>query len=212
MWGGIAMHMGDEYPYEETQVDTELDLYTVDGDIHRFAVDRLQSDQSSVALGLQFDTDTDELAQFAYAQNTHPTQQAVIGSRMDDDRFFVTRIYGTRHPAIRMLPERVAGTEEFLKNETTVPLDVPERPDTGYQSFVNELEKPLTFLLNHYDIDPDAADTEQDVYMAQEILQGTLDVTPVTGDELLDTEDIFSQYHAAADTDGQNTAVQEPSD
>jgi hypothetical protein len=204
--------MVDDQPYQETPVDDELDLYTVDGNLHQFAVDKLQSD-SGVTLGLQFDEKSDELAQFAYTQNTHPSQQAVFGSRMEDDQFLVTRTYGNRHPAIRLLPRHVTDEKNFLKNESTVSLEVPEKPASGYESFVNDMEEPLSFLLNHYDVDPDAAEENSDVYVTQEILHGDMDIEPMSIDQLTEfAADMEPSYDALASADDTADTVEEPAD
>lgn len=169
--------------YTAEELDDELNLYAIDGNVRKFAVDKLQN-ENGVSLGLQFDAKTDELESFTYTHNTHPTQTALIGERTGNDRFMVTRIYGKRHPAIRLLPAREQSDWEFLKSETTAALELPARPEEDYESFLNAFEAPLTYLLNNYDMDPDAAEKGRTVTATTKILQGDLEVEALTEHEL----------------------------
>lgn len=193
--------------YDAEQLDEDMNLYAVDGNVHRFAVDKLTDTDYGVSLGVQFDEETDEVVRFAYTQNTHPSQEALIADRMDSDTFQVTRIYGDRHPAIRLLNMPELGEDwEFLKGETEAALSLPDRPETDYTTFLNAFEGPLTFLTNLYDVAPDASADGDDVYTTKQIRSGDLDVEPLSEDELLEdvkTDDLtMPQYDADAGTTG----------
>ncbi len=164
------------------------DVHLVEGNVYRFAADRLIDERYNVSLGLRFDEDS-ELEQFAYAMNGHPKQQAVIADRQEGDAFRVTRIYGDQHWGIRTLKERIDGDWSFLLSETDATLPFPQTLEDDYDTFLENLEEPLTLLTNLYDVNPDRFKDDRTVFYTTELVEHRMDAEPLTEDELLEEMD-----------------------